>query len=67
MNVFRKELAMITKTNFHMLRELNFNPKNFGILAWDEVDYLRDHFQLEERSDVDLQNLRDFVVMYFSR
>lgn len=58
---------MIQKTNFHMLRELNFKPRNFGILTGDEVDYLRDYFQLEERSDLDLQNLRDFVVMCFAK
>lgn len=57
---------MITKTNFHMLRELNFKAESFGVLSGKEVEYLKNYFQLEERSDVELQNLRDFVVMYFA-
>ena len=57
---------MITKTNFHMLRELNFKAESFGVLSGKEVEYLKNYFQLDERSNVELQNLRDFVVMYFS-
>ena len=57
---------MVTETNFHMLRNLKFKPKNFGVLSRDEVDILKEHFQMDERSNIDLQNLRDFVVMYFS-
>ena len=56
---------MITKSNYYMLKNLNFKPKGFGILDGKEVEYLRKHFQIDERSNVDLQNLRDFVVMYF--
>lgn len=57
---------MVTKTNFHMLRELDFKPAEFGVLSNAEVRQLREHFQISERSNVELQNLRDFVVMYFS-
>ncbi len=58
---------MITKSNFTMLREFSdFKPKRFGILNGNEVKEIRNHFQLAERSDVDLQNLRDFVVMFYS-
>lgn len=57
---------MVTKTNFHMLRDLNFKPKNFGVLSGDEVEILKEYFQIDERSNIELQNLRDFVVMYFS-
>ena len=49
-----------------MLRELNFKAENFGVLSGKEVEYLKNYFQLDERSDVELQNLRDFVVMYFA-
>ena len=58
---------MITKTNFHMLRELDFKPAEFGVLSNAEVEQLRKYFQLEERSDVELQNFRDFTVMYFAQ
>ena len=49
-----------------MLRELNFKAESFGVLSGKEVEYLKNYFQLDERSNVELQNLRDFVVMYFS-
>ena len=58
---------MIVKSNFTMLREFSdFKPKHFGFLYEDEVKQIRDQFQIDERSDVDLQNLRDFVVLYYS-
>ena len=57
---------MVTKTNYHMLRELDFKPEAHGILTGDEVRLLREHFQISERSDIELQNLRDFVVLYYS-
>ena len=49
-----------------MLRSFEFNPKNMGVCTGEEVRQIEDHFCLEERSDVELQNLRDFVVMYYS-
>lgn len=57
---------MVTKTNYHMLRELKFEPAEFGVLSNAEVEQLRKYFQISERSDIELQNLRDFVVMYYS-
>lgn len=54
------------KTNFHMLREFEYNPENFGWCTEKEVENIVKHFQLKERSDVELQNLRDFVVMYYA-
>ena len=54
------------KTNFHMLREFDMKPEHYGWLTGDEVEKIVHHFQLKERSDVELQNLRDFVVMYFA-
>ncbi len=57
---------MIAKTNYHMLKSLDFKAKHHGWLEEDEVNTLRKHFCIGERSDIDLQNLRDFVVLYFS-
>ena len=56
---------MIIKSNFQMLREFKFEPRQFGILSGEEVKKIRDYFQIEERSNVDLQNLRDFVVLFY--
>ena len=53
------------KTNFHMLRTFEYNPENYGFCTVDEVKQIEDHFCIKERSDVELQNLRDFVVMYY--
>ncbi len=57
---------MITESNFHMLRNFQFKPKSFGFLTGEEVEIIRDHFKIKERSNIDLQNLRDFVVMYYA-
>lgn len=58
---------MIVKSNFTMLREFSdFKPKSFGFLDGNEVERIRNQFQIAERSDLDLQNLRDFVVLYYS-
>ena len=59
---------MIVKTNFTMLREFSdFKPRSFGFLDGNEVERIRNQFQIAERSDLDLQNLRDFVVLYYSK
>lgn len=58
---------MVDKSNFRMLREFkDFTPKQFGILDGSEVNQIRKHFQIDGRSNIELQNLRDFVVMYYS-
>lgn len=55
------------KTNYQMLMELKeFKPYRQGILNNTEVTMLKAVLRLDERSDVELQNLRDFVVMYYS-
>ena len=57
---------MITESNFYMLRNFQFKPERFGVLTGDEVKIIQDHFKIKERSNIDLQNLRDFVVMYYA-
>ena len=55
------------KSNFQMIREFkDFKPQGFGFLTSEEMDRIEQHFAIKERSDVELQNLRDFVVMYYS-
>lgn len=56
------------KSNYQMLREFkDFIPQNFGFLTGEEVDKIKTHFAITERSDIELQNLRDFVVMYYGQ
>lgn len=59
---------MITETNFQMLRQLNkeFVPKRKGIVDMDEIYFIDKNLHLNERNILDLRNLRDFTVMYFS-
>ena len=54
------------ESNFQMLRSFEFHPKQFGVCTAEEVQKIEEHFKIKERSDIELQNLRDFVVVYFS-
>jgi len=56
---------MIDKTNYQMVRTYEHNPKEWGILSADEIDKIEKHFKIRERSDIELQNLRDFIAMYY--
>lgn len=57
---------MITTTNFQMFREFNKEydnmPHEFGVLSGREIDLFDRIFQVEERTVLDLRNLRDFIV-----
>ena len=53
-------------TNFHMIRTFEFHPEHYGFCNGDEVKQIEEHFKLKERSNVELQNLRDFVVLFYS-
>lgn len=60
--------SKITKTNFQMLQEFkDFKPAVFGFLSEEECDKIRKHFMIPQRSDIELQNLRDFIVMFYTR
>ena len=55
------------KSNYQMLLSIKeWKPKHLGFLLADEVKYLKDVFEIADRTDNELQNLRDFVVMYYS-
>lgn len=55
-------------TNFQNLRELlkSYIPKTFGIVTVEEYSLIKDSLQLEGMEIIDLRNLRDFVVLFFS-
>lgn len=55
------------KSNYQMLLAFkDFKPENRGFINVKEAKQITEHFHIEERSDVELQNLRDFVVMYYT-
>lgn len=54
------------KSNFRMLLELKeFKPCNRGFLNATEIKMLRSVLCIGQRTDVELQNLRDFTVLYY--
>ena len=55
------------KSNYQMLVSFkDWTPKRWGWVDGEEMDTINEHFKLKERSNVELQNLRDFVVLYYS-
>lgn len=51
-----------------MTRELkNWYPKHLGIISGEEVQKIADTFQIAERDEINLRNLRDFCVMFYSK
>lgn len=55
------------KSNFMALRELleKYNPEERGVLMPHEVKLIKETLQIEMMKEkVDLQNLRDFVVIF---
>ena len=54
-------------SNFQMLRTFKYEPESFGFCTPEEVRQIKDHFKIKERSDIELQNLRDFVVMHYAQ
>ena len=54
------------KSNYQMLVEFkDWTPKKWGWVDGEEVETINTQFHIKERSSVELQNLRDFVVMYY--
>lgn len=57
------------KTNYQMIRELTeaFTPQTRGIVTMSEIYLINEKLCLDEMDVLQLQNLRDFTVMYFDR
>lgn len=55
-------------TNFQNLKELlkGYMPETFGIVTAEECNLIRSGLELEGMEIIDLRNLRDFVVLFFS-
>ena len=56
-------------TNLQNLRGLlkNYTPETFGVVTVEECSLIKSGLQLEGMEIIDLRNLRDFAVMFFSR
>lgn len=60
---------MTTKTDYHAIMELKkvYTPTIRGIVAADEEKLIRDVLEINSRNNIELQNVRDMVVMMYSR
>lgn len=55
------------KSNYLMLKDLQeWTPKRHGIISAEEIQTIKETFHLNEMDNLGLQNLRDFVVLYYS-
>ena len=54
------------KSNYQMIMEIkDWKPVRHYIISDGEVNHIKEVFCIEDRTDTELQNLRDFVVMYY--
>ena len=54
------------RTNFQMVREFSdYMPAENGITSRSEIMKITEHFELDKMNKLELQNLRDFVVLYY--
>lgn len=55
------------KSNYQMLLGIkDWKPQTHMIISEDEANFIISHFKIKKRSDIELQNLRDFIVLYYS-
>lgn len=60
---------MTTKTDYHSIMELKeqYNPCNRGFVNQYEVNQIETILEIKERNNIELQNVRDMVVMLYSQ
>lgn len=60
---------MTTKTDFHAIKELKekYTPAQRGIVTADETKLIREMLELDQRNNIELQNVCDTVVMLYSQ
>lgn len=55
------------KTYFQLLREMKqWKPENKNFTTKEEIDMIINHFQMEKMRTIDLRNLRDMTVAYYT-
>lgn len=56
------------RTNFQMIMDIrDYRPETRGITSVSEIRMLMNHFGLDKMSLLELQNLRDMVVLMFTQ
>lgn len=60
---------MTTETDFHSIRELSecYHPAQRGIVSEAEIKLIRDVLEIDTRTTIELQNVRDMTVMLYSK
>lgn len=60
---------MTTKTDYHMISELKtkYTPAQRGVVSTSEIALIRDTLEISSRNNIELQNIRDMVVMLYGR
>lgn len=60
---------MTTKTDFHAIQELQqaYTPAQKGILSQAEITLIRTILEIKDRTDIELQNIRDMAIMLYSQ
>lgn len=60
---------MTTKTDFEALSSLDakYTPAKTGLLKADEVELIEKELELKQRTNIELQNVRDMAVMLYSQ
>lgn len=60
---------MTTKTDFHAIQELRekYTPKVRGIVSGEEAKTICEVLEIDKRNNVELQNIRDMVVMIYGQ
>lgn len=60
---------MTTKTDFHAIMELKkrYTPTQRGIVNDSEEELITATLELKSRTNIELQNVRDMVVMLYSQ
>ena len=56
----------MTKTNFTLVKELDekYVPQTRGFVNAQEVNLIKETLELENATELELRNMRDFVVIY---
>lgn len=58
------KLAILTPTNIEFL--LNYSPANLHFTSTAEMNLIIEHFNLNKITDIEMYNLRNAVVSFFS-
>ena len=60
---------MTTKPDFNQIKELHevYTPETRGIVSNQEIQLITEKLELDQRNIIELRNIRNVAVMYYSR